>query len=145
MATCSRSSTLTARPAVGPYQSNRKRFGDHARLLPLVDGQRAHRGTGAGVATRIGDFATEKGPQSRLNETPGTHVLGFLLAPNHFGRLWKRLEHRAQFCFGERIQLLDANDGGVVDLLRITIIPQIVINFARAKDDTFSLVGRSGL
>ena len=39
-----------------------KGFGDQARLLAFVDGERTDCGTGAGIAARIGDVAAEKLP-----------------------------------------------------------------------------------
>src|SRR5437762_11045160 len=85
MATCSRFSTFDG----APYQSNRKRFGNQARLLALVDSERSNRRTGTGVAARISDFAFKKRAQARLDKGPGTHILRFLLAPDQLGRFGK--------------------------------------------------------
>jgi len=67
--------------------------------------------------------------------------LRFFLAPNKLGGLWIRLDVGAQFFFSEWVKLLNANNGSVVDLLRIAIIQKVIINFARAKYDALHLFG----
>src|SRR5439155_26542815 len=98
-------------------------------------GERANGWTGAGVAARISDFAAKHSAQSRFDETPRAHVLWFFLAPDELRILCKRLDHFAQPFFGQRIKLFDANDRRVVDLALSPIIGQVVIDFARAKDE----------
>src|SRR6266446_8724702 len=106
-------------------------------------GECADGGAGTGFTASVGDFGAEKCSQSRLHESPSAHVLRFFLAPDELRAFWKRLEHFAQLLFCERINLLDANDRSVVDLALRPIIQQIVINLARAKDDSLHVVGRT--
>src|SRR5438552_13788607 len=120
-----------------------ERFGGHARLLAFVDGERTDRRTGTGVATGVGDLAAEKLAQSRLDETPGAHVLRFFLAPDKLGGLWIRFDIRPQLFFSEWIKLLNADDGRVVDLLHIAIVQKVIINFAGAQNDALYLFGRT--
>ena len=123
-----------------PSASNRERVGNETRLLALVASERADSGAGTGFATCVGDFGAEKRSQSRFDESPGAHVLRFFLAPNELRVLWKRLEHFAQPFFRQRIKLLDPNDRGIVNLAIASILEQIVIDFAGAKDDALHVV-----
>ena len=121
--------------------SNRKRVSHQTGLLAFVASQRANRGAGAGFAASVGNFGAENRAQTRLDESPRAHVFRFFLAPDVLRGLWKWLEHFAQFLFGQRIKLLDANDRCVVDLALGSVIEQVVINFAGAKDDSLQLFG----
>src|SRR6266852_1012088 len=105
--------------------------------------QRADCGTGAGVAAGVGDLAFEYFAQSRLDKTPGPHVLRFFLTPDKPGRFWKRFHHGFEFRFREWIKLLDPNDRRVVDLFLDAIIQEIVIKFARTENDSLHLLGRA--
>ncbi len=106
--------------------------------------KRADGGAGAGFAPGVGDLGAEKRSQSRLDESPGAHVLRFFLAPDELRVFWKRLEHFAQLFFRQWIKLLDPNDRGIVNLAIASVIQQIVIDFAGAKDDALHVVGRTG-
>src|SRR5438034_274538 len=125
--------------------SNRKRVGDQAGLLAFVAGECADSWAGAGVASRVGDFAAKERAQSWLDESPSPHVLRFFLAPHELRVLWKRLEHFAQPFFCKWIQLLDANDRCVVNLALGAILQQIVIDLARAEDDPLYFVDGTSL
>src|SRR5206468_5857092 len=125
--------------------SNRKRVGNQAGLLAFVAGECADSRAGAGVASRVGDFAAKERAQSWLNESPSPHVLRFFLAPHELRVLWKRLEHLAQPFFCKWIQLLDANDRCVINLALGPIFQQIVIDFARAKDDPLYFISGTNL
>src|SRR5207249_5176324 len=96
--------------------SNRKRVGNQAGLLAFVAGECADSWAGAGIASRVGDFAAKERAQSWLDESPCAHVLRFFLAPHELRTLWKWLERFAQPFLRERIKLLDANDRRVVNL-----------------------------
>src|SRR5206468_3250656 len=61
--------------------SNQKRVGNQAGLLAFVAGECADSRAGAGVASRVGDFAAKERAQSWLDESPCAHVLRFFLAP----------------------------------------------------------------
>jgi hypothetical protein len=121
--------------------SNRKRIGHQAGLFAFVPSQRADGRTSAGFATRVGNFGAENCAQPRFDERPCAHVFRFFLAPNVLRTLWKWFEHFAQLLFRERIKLLDPNDRCVVNLALGSVIEQVVINFAGAKDDPIHLVG----
>ena len=123
--------------------SHRKRVGNEARLLALVASKRADGGAGAGFATGVGDFGAENRAQSRFHESPCAHVFWFFLAPDELRIFWKWLEHFAQLFFRQRIKLLDPNDRGIVNLAIASVLEQIVIDFAGAKDDPLHVVGRT--
>src|SRR6266403_487960 len=125
--------------------SNRKRVGNQARLLAFVASECADSGACAGVASSVCDFAAKERAQSWLDESPCAHVLRFFLAPHERRALWKPLEHFAQPFFCKWVQLLDANERCVVNLALGAIFQQIVIHFARAKDDPLYLVGGTSL
>src|SRR5688572_33307958 len=104
--------------------SQTESIGNQLRLFALMDGERADGGAGARVAACVDNFAAEKRPQTRLHETPRAHVLRFLLAPDEFRALRKRLHHLAQLRLGQRIKLFNSDDGRVSDLLRLPVIEQ---------------------
>ena len=105
--------------------------------------ERADGWAGTGFATCVGDFGAEERSQSRFDESPGAHVLRFFLAPDELRAFWKRLEHFAEPFLSEWIKLLDANDRCIVNFAIASVIEQIVINFAGAKDDALHVVGRT--
>src|SRR5882724_7736130 len=105
----------------------------------------ADSGAGAGVASCVGDFAAKERAQSRFDESPGSHVLRFFLTPDELRVLWKWLKHFAQPFFCEWIKLLDANNRRIVDFALGAILQQIVVDFARAKDDPLHFIGMTGL
>ena len=113
-------------------------------MLPFVTGKRADRWAGAGFAPSVGDLGAEKRSQSRFDESPGTHVLWFFLAPDELRAFWKRLEHFAEPFLSERIKLLDPDDRGIVNLAIALVLKQIILDFAGAKDEALHVVGRTG-
>src|SRR5207245_10586918 len=126
-------------------RSKRKRVRYQSGLLALVTSECADCGAGAGFPSSVGDFAAEQRAQSRFDESPCAHVFWFFLTPNEFRVFGKWLEHFAHLLFCERIKLLDANERCVIDLALSAILQQIVIHFARAKDDPFHFVRGTGL
>src|SRR2546422_10140935 len=58
-----------------------KRFGDQARLLTFVGGERADCRTRAGIADRLGDVATEELPQPWVDDDPRAPVVRFVPTP----------------------------------------------------------------
>src|SRR5271166_195428 len=74
-----------------------------------------------------------------LDEEPGAHVLGLLLAPDDLGFLEARqfLDQRLQ---GERIELLDAQKVDVVDAALLSLLIKVIVDLARAEDDAADLV-----
>src|SRR5262245_33246860 len=138
--------TRRAHHCTSAFRTSSKRKGvrDQAGLLAFVTGQRAYRRAGASFATGVRNLGAEKCSQPRLDESPRSHVFGFFLTPDELRVLCKRLEHFAQFLFRERIELLDANDHRIVNLAIASVLEQIVINLARAKDDALYVVDRTG-
>jgi len=51
-------------------------------LLAFVPSEGADSGAGAGVASRVGDFAAKERAQSRFDESPCAHVLRLFLTPD---------------------------------------------------------------
>src|SRR5437667_3425821 len=121
--------------------SNRKRVRDQARLLALVASECTDGGAGAGFAAGVRDLRAEQRTQPRFDERPCAHVFRFFLAPDELGVFWKWLQHFAQLFFCERIKLLDTNDRCDIDLALGAIVQQIIIDFARAKNDSLYFIG----
>ena len=111
-------------------------------MLAFVTGERADGGTGAGFAAGVGDFGAEQRAQPRFHESPCAHVFRLFLAPDELCVLWKRLEHFAQFLFRERIELLDPDNGSIVNLSIIPVLQKVVIDFAGTKDDALHIIYR---
>src|SRR5262245_39872157 len=76
-----------------------------------------------------------------VDEGPGAHVLGFLLAPHHISVLIRK-QHTAQRVLREGIELLQADDRHVVLLMRATLVQQIVVDLAAADHDATNLLWR---
>ena len=45
----------------------------------------------------------------------------------------------------ERVELFDAHNGGVGDLVLFAVVAEIIVNFTRAKDEAFGAVRSGGL
>src|SRR6266513_6162945 len=97
------------------FGSDRKSLRDQTSLFAFVQGERADRGAGTGIATGVANFATKHGAQARLNKTPRPHVLRFFLAPNQSCFLREAFNERAQLFLIHRVELLDTDDCAVGD------------------------------
>ena len=64
------------------FHSNGECVLNNTGLFALVSCERADGRARAGVATGIGDFASEEFAQPRFDETPCAHVFRFFLAPH---------------------------------------------------------------
>ena len=106
-----------------------------------VQGERADGGRGGGVATGVERKEAEDFRQLRRDVGPRAHVLRFFLTPEHAGAGVVIGELREAVAV-ERVELLDAHDRGVGDLLLGAIVDEIVVNFAGAEDDARRFLGR---
>jgi hypothetical protein len=73
---------------------------------------------------------------TRSDPVPGALVARLFLAPDDFGRLRVLGQFLLQMILREGIELLDADDGDVGDLLLATCGQQVVIDLAGTQDDT---------
>ncbi len=67
---------------------------------------------------------------------PGTLVFRLFLTPNNFIRVGVLLEQIRVVGNRERINLLDADKGNIVDALNLACFKQIVLDLAAAKYDS---------
>src|SRR5579871_4306167 len=90
-------------------------------------------------ALRLAAHLPEHPLEIGLNEAPGPHVLGLLLAPDDLGLLEARqlLQQRLR---GERIELLDPQQVDVVDPTLLALVVEIIIDLAGAEYDAADLV-----
>jgi len=121
-------------------KSDRKRLRDQACLFAFMKSESTDRGTGAGVAPGVANFAAKHGTQARLDETPRPHVLRFLLAPNQSCFLRKSFNRRAQLLLIQRIELFDADNRAVGDFFLFAVGNKIEIDFSGAKNDALDFV-----
>ena len=117
-----------ARGAVDRPSSDSKSLRDDTSLLAFVQRKSPDRRARAGIAPGIRNFPAEQRAQARLDIGPRAHVLRFLLAPDEFLRLSKRVKHSAQLLLRERIKLLHPNNRRIRDFLRRSIVQQVEIN-----------------
>src|SRR5580704_5068270 len=82
-------------------------------LLQLVQGGTPDGGAGRFGSAHVAETQAlrQTGVKSGMHEGPGSHVLGLLLEPHHFGRLSVVLENGGQGRQGPRVELLDPHDG----------------------------------
>src|SRR5207244_11191048 len=83
----------------------------------------------------------EVGRPARTQVIPGAHVEWLFLDPEQFGA-GVGLDGLGQVLVGERVELLDADDGDVVALLRFAAGEQVVIDLAAAQEDAPRLFDR---
>mmetsp|Transcript_9838 Transcript_9838/g.19622 ORF Transcript_9838/g.19622 Transcript_9838/m.19622 type:complete len:324 (+) Transcript_9838:185-1156(+) len=111
--------------------------------LSLVDGPisggRGSRRVPANIANTLGIDGKKGGVEARLNVCPAPHVLRFLLHPHHL-RIRVPLRQVLHSIEGERRDLLEGRDGGVVDLVLGAILDQIIVHLAGTEDEALNLV-----
>src|SRR6202522_976089 len=100
-----------------------------------MDGMRTGRRARRSIAAYVDDSSAEQLPQTRLDVGPCAHVRRFFLRPDQLFRFAERAVDRCQLLFVQRIKLLHADDGGVLDLLRLAIIEEIEVDLAGAKNN----------
>src|SRR5215470_13278552 len=110
----------------------------HERLLPLVVPavvaacRRRGRGTPRVEELLVGSHVLL---EVVLRLVPGALVLRLLLAPHHLERIRVALHLRRELLVRERVELLDADDRGVVRPALATRAQDVVVDLARARDD----------
>lgn len=124
-----------------------KRSIQQARLLLGVTGLETSGHTGTWVTTGVHDVLpvvvlclVEKGLNARLREGPSTSVQRLLLTPDDGLRVGVHIEVLLELLPWEGVQLLNAGDGGVLDLLAGTVLVESGVDLTCAEDDTLDLV-----
>lgn len=85
--------------------------------------------------------AVEQSLDARLSVAPGTSVERLLLRPDDGLGVRVLVEVLAELLPGEGVELLDAGDGNVVDLVVGAVLVKTGIDLARAEDDAVNLLG----
>src|SRR5690349_16826056 len=117
----------------------------HQRLLLLVvQLQVAHRRRGRrgapGVRQRlVGAHVAE---EVVLDAVPRALVARFLLRPHHALRVGVEVDLRLELVVRERVELLQANDGDVVDAALGALGDDVVVDLAGAEDHALHLLRR---
>src|SRR5690606_17064223 len=115
---------------------------DQRGLFGIMGGKVAAGGRGrtgaAGIAQRLPLAQAEI--QMVADLVPGTLVHRLLLAPHHFPGGGEALELGCQRRTRERVQLLDADHGHVLDLLRGDGFDQVPVDLAAADHDPARLL-----
>lgn len=103
---------------------------------------------GTGVAASVHDVlpvvvlgVVEKGLNSGLGERPGASVEGLLLAPDDSLGIGVGVKVIAELGPGEGVELLNAGDGGVSDLVGLTVLEEGGEDLAGTEDDALDLLG----
>src|SRR5687767_12746934 len=114
--------------------SDREGLFEEGGELELVQGERTDGGRSGGVAARISRLAAKNLLELRRDPGPGAHVFGFLLSPDDPGRGIFLCDFGEAFAM-QRIKLLEADDGDIVELLLRAVVGQVVVNLARAQQN----------
>lgn len=87
--------------------------------------------TGAGASASILDVlvsmvlrVAEDGVQSWLHKAPGTGIERLLLGPDDLLQVRVFVEFVTELCPREGVQLLDTNDGDIVDVVGFTVFAE---------------------
>lgn len=83
----------------------------------------------------------EQGLDSWLDETPGTGIERFLLAPDNILSIGVAVEVLLQLLPWEWVQLFNSGDSGVGDVVGGTVFLEGSVDLARAENHTFDLLG----
>lgn len=99
-------------------------------------------------ATRVEDVAAvvvlggiEQSFNARLRVAPGTRVQRLLLAPYNVTSVGVAVQVLLELGPREGVQLLDTGDGGVADVVGVTVLGESGVDLARAEDHTLNLLG----
>src|ERR1700761_6195078 len=106
--------------------------------------RRRRRASGVAGALRLAADLAEHPFEIGLDEAPGAHISGLLLAPDDL-RLLESGKLFHQRLDRERIELLHPEQVDVVDAALLALIVKIVVDLARADDDAADLVVLSKL
>jgi hypothetical protein len=83
----------------------------------------------------------EEGLDARLGVAPGSCIERLFLAPNDILGVRVPVKVVLKLLPWERMQLLDADDGGVLDALGLAVFYQSGVHLAGTKDDAFDALG----
>src|SRR5580704_13769487 len=97
-------------------------------------GRRSRRTPGIARTARRAADLVEHPFEIWLDEVPGAHVAGLLLAPHHL-RLLEAAELLDQSLHRERIELLDPQEIHVVDAALLALLVEVEIDLAGAQHD----------
>jgi hypothetical protein len=115
---------------------------DQRFLLHLVGPGRTGRGTGAG-RTLHGQHRTLSSDVTKAGQhvEECSHVGGFFLYPDHFAGGWVLVDGGFQFGFGERVHLVDEDDGGVRVFAALALDAEFVADFSGADQNALGVFG----
>lgn len=106
---------------------------------------RSDRGTR--VATSVHDVfsvvvlgVVQQSLDSRLRERPGSSIEGFLLSPNDSLSVGVAVEVLLELCPWEGVELLDTGDGGVAEVVGLTVLEERGEDLTRTEDHTLDLL-----
>jgi hypothetical protein len=95
--------------------------------------------TGAGVSASVLDVlvcmvlrVAENGVQSRLHKAPATGVEWLLLGPDDLLQIRVFVKFVTELCPREGVQLLNTNDGDIVDFVGFTVLAESSVNLTCA-------------
>lgn len=106
-----------------------------------MDDEGAGGGGGGGVATDIAGRPGKKRGQAEGEVGPSPHVFGLFLAPDYFGRGRVAGKDLQELGWVEGVDLFEADDGGMGDLMLLLIILQVIKNFTGAENDPTGALG----
>jgi len=109
--------------------------------LLAVQGQHPDGGGGGGITAGVGGLAPEDLLELRGDIRPRAHVLRLLLAPDQAGVAAVGVGDFGEAVAMQRVELLDADDRGIGDLVLLAVVEEVVVDLARAEDDAVDFVG----
>src|SRR5690606_20284696 len=74
-----------------------------------------------------------------LTAVPGALVHGLFLTPDHLLQVGVRRHYLGQVVFGERVELLDTDNGNILVLIGTAFFQQIIVDLAAAHDQAIHL------
>ena len=116
-------------------------LGDERLLLAVVHRLRAGSGTGSSSPASVANLAADRAFEARENVRPGTLVERFCLAPDEVRGARLLADDGLDHFAVKRIELLDADDGRVLDALFLAVRHKVVVNFAATENDAADIGG----
>src|SRR5690606_38185030 len=113
--------------------------------LLAMQGEDADSRGGGNIAAGISGLAAKNFLQLWGDETPGSHVLRFFLAPDQTGIAAVIVRDFRQAIAVQGIELFDADDSDLLDLVFGAVVAEIVIHLAGAKNDPVALFRVNGI
>jgi len=77
---------------------------------------------------------------ARLHETPRASIQRFLLTPNDVLGVWVGVEILFQLRPGERIELLNAGDGRILETVGLSVFDESGVDLSCAEDDAVNFI-----